>query len=390
MENFYKGASEHSMDVVHIFRLLLSLYFVISTISFSALYLPTIEYSYSLMHERQEAVRMVFEAAGTWLSSMMAYTNEVAPSSYVLTVDEDQLSADEGEPAKSKTISQFIKSFQNRPVDSTVQDHREIMICNHQIYADWLYLWGFLDQIHRAGSIKIIMKKELGDIPVVGFVMRKLGFIFLHRDWTKDAETFTRSLKEVNGYGLPYDLLIFPEGTTMLTENKRKSKEFARAQGLPEMEHVLCPRVKGLYTAISALKSTVEESSSVGLQGILDLTVGYSDVGAENIPETVYTLRSIFSGAKSPREIHINAAFVPLKEIPIESEEEFGKWLTARFARKEMLLDHFYKNKEFTGSIQLKRTIASRRNYAFLAGHVAVLHLFLFLLYTLLSPFLLS
>jgi 1-acyl-sn-glycerol-3-phosphate acyltransferase len=342
------------------------------------------------------AVRRVFEAGGTWLSAMMAYTNEVAPSSYVLTVDEDQMKAEaeelsgEADLAKSKTISQFIKSFQNRPLDDPVQDdHREIMISNHQIYADWLYLWGFLDQIHRAASIKIIMKKELGDIPVVGFAMSQLGFMFLHRDWAKDADSFTRDLKKITERGLPYNLLIFPEGTTLWAKGKEKSREFSRSNGYPEMEHVLCPRVKGLYAAVLALKDNGAGISADGLQGILDLTIGYSDVGAENIPAKVYTLRSIFSGSRSPREIHINAAYIPLGEIPTETEEAFGRWLALRFARKDKLLDHFYRNKQFTGKIQLKRTIASKKHYAYLTVHLLALHIFLYILYALLSPFLL-
>lgn len=381
------------MDIVQALKLLLSLYFVISTITFSSLYLPTIQQISSLTNEKQESVRRVFEAGGTWLSAMMAYTNEVAPSIYVLTVDDDQMKAEiEGEedPARFKTISQFIKSFQNRPMDDLINDdHREIMISNHQIYADWLYLWGFLDQIHRAGSIKIIMKKELGDLPVVGFVMRQLGFMFLHRDWAKDADSFTRDLRKITERGLPYNLLIFPEGTTLWAKGKEKSREFSRTNGYPEMEHVLCPRVKGLYTAILALKDNGAGISTDGLQGILDLTLGYSDVGAENIPAKVYTLRSIFSGSRSPREIHINAAYIPLEEIPLESEEAFGRWLALRFARKDRLLDHFYKHKEFSGKIQLRRTIASKKHYAFLTAHLLVLHIFLYFLYAVLSPYLL-
>lgn len=49
---------------------------------------------------------------------------------------------------------------------------RDIIIANHQIYVDWLYIWSLAVPLNRAGSIKIILKRSLlFAIPVLGIVL---------------------------------------------------------------------------------------------------------------------------------------------------------------------------------------------------------------------------
>lgn len=55
--------------------------------------------------------------------------------------------------------------------DSAVHPpNRLIVMANHQIYLDWIYLWEFLRKMELSGWVKIILKRSLMKLPVVGFV----------------------------------------------------------------------------------------------------------------------------------------------------------------------------------------------------------------------------
>lgn len=63
-----------------------------------------------------------------------------------------------------------------------IDQRRDIVIANHQLYMDWLYIWSMMGPLSRAGSVKIILKRSLMKIPILGPVR---SFILLHDDETK-------------------------------------------------------------------------------------------------------------------------------------------------------------------------------------------------------------
>ena len=181
--------------------------------------------------------------------------------------------------------------------------------------------------------------------------MKMLGFMFLKRDWSKDQMELKRNMRELNGRSLPYDLLIFPEGTTIHREGVEKSKIWIEKNGYPEMEHVLCPRSTGLYSIIRALKEKGEDDEDKSVQALVDLTFAYDGVTSDKEPGEVYSLWSIYIEGKAPKDIHVNFSLTPIDEIPTESEEAFTKWLVKRFARKNRLLNDFYSTGRFPAAI---------------------------------------
>src|SRR5277367_2640315 len=64
--------------------------------------------------------------------------------------------------------------------------HRLVLIANHQIYTDWLYLWwiAYTNGIH--GRLYIVLKESLKRIPVLGWGMQFSQFIFMKRNWEGD------------------------------------------------------------------------------------------------------------------------------------------------------------------------------------------------------------
>lgn len=56
-------------------------------------------------------------------------------------------------------------------VDAASPDkRRDIVIANHQLSLDWVYIWCIMVPLVRAGSVKIILKRSLLSIPIFGLV----------------------------------------------------------------------------------------------------------------------------------------------------------------------------------------------------------------------------
>ena len=96
------------------------------------------------------------------------------------------------------------------------------------------------------------------------------------------------------------------------------------------------------------------------LDGIYDLTVGYSGLTETDEPEKVYTLGQLFFAGNAPSQVHYHLSYIPLKEIPRQSADEFGEWLRERFYEKDRLLDEFYKNGKFPNSRSITKNLCPR------------------------------
>ena len=158
---------------------------------------------------------------------------------------------------------------------------RLIMMANHQIYTDWLYLWwvAYTNKMH--GHIYIILKESLKYIPIVGPGMMFYGFIFMARNWAKDKSRLQHRLRVLNksSHGGPLSgsqdldpmwLLIFPEGTNLSANTRNGSKKWADKQGIQDMRHQLLPRSTGLQFCLKELKGTID--------WVYDCTVAYEGV----------------------------------------------------------------------------------------------------------------
>lgn len=159
----------------------------------------------------------------------------------------------------------------------TLFPERLVLIANHQIYTDWIYLWWSAYTSRMHGHIYIVLKESLKHIPLMGWGMQFYGFIFMARKWADDKPRLQHRLQKLKAqHGGPmagsssYDpmwFLLYPEGTNMSPNTSRKNHEWAVKQGIPDMEHVLLPRSTGLQFCLQELKGTVN--------WVYDCTVGY-------------------------------------------------------------------------------------------------------------------
>ncbi|PYH94949.1 acyltransferase [Aspergillus ellipticus CBS 707.79] len=252
---------------------------------------------------------------------------------------------------------------------------RLVLIANHQVYTDWIYLWwvAYTNVMH--GRIFIILKESLKYIPIIGQGMTFYGFIFMARKWLSDKPRLqhrleklktrhTRSQSGSHQYD-PMWLLIFPEGTNLSVNTRRRSKEYGAKQGISSLKHELIPRSTGLFFCLQQLQDTVE--------WVYDCTVAYEGPPKGSLPDKYFTLRSTYLQGRPPTSVNMHWRRFAVSEIPLEDQDEFDSWLRGRWTEKDQLLDEYYEAgrfpSELAGSIDVglgseERRAAAAAGYA--------------------------
>ncbi|KAA1110654.1 hypothetical protein PGT21_028843 [Puccinia graminis f. sp. tritici] len=320
-------------------------------------------------------------ARKTFAIILILITQIFAPTNLVLTSDH------------SIDLNQVVRRDKNGNIIAIDLPSHSIIMANHQIYADWLYVWSlaYLADIHSA--LIIILKASLKWVPLVGPAMQMFSFIFLNRSWATDKkdltiqldqladQTYNPTMSSLNKIGL----LIFPEGTLVSPLTRPASKKYAEKCGVDDLKHCLLPRSTGSLFCMRALSQKIPDLK------LIDLTIGYSGVPADGHGQDYYTLQSIFGYGRPPPKVHIHIKVIPVSEIPIghvvprpstpnpisvsiptndlpvtidekkttpkelssmndptpEEVDRFDSWLRGLWVEKDMLLDQFYAHGRF-------------------------------------------
>lgn len=259
---------------------------------------------------------------------------------------------------------------------------RSIIIANHQIYTDWVFLWWLTSTADLAGNIFIILKKSLESLPIFGYGMKNFRFIFVSRKWAQDKITLHNGLGTIdaNSRGVgplagqsplrvdpngeifwdtnifdeskvcwPYSLILFPEGTNLSSKTRQKSAAFAEKISRQPFENVLLPHITGLRFALLALRPSLEV--------VYDVTIGYSGVKKEEYGELIYRLPNIFLKGKSPKLVDMHIRAFNVADIPMDDEDEFMDWLYKVWKEKDDLMETYYSKGSFDLDPELDQTI---------------------------------
>ncbi|CAI6333274.1 unnamed protein product [Periconia digitata] len=226
---------------------------------------------------------------------------------------------------------------------------RLVLIANHQIYTDWVYLWWIAYTSRMHGHFYIILKESIKYIPILGTGMMFYGFIFLSRKWATDQERFQYRLRKLsashNGpmagssYLDPMWLLIFPEGTNLSDNGRVNSKKWADKNGMPDMQHTMLPRSTGLRFCLSELEKTVEY--------MYDCTVAYEGVPRGQFGQDLFTIRSSYFEGRPPKSVNMHWRRFAVKDIPTHDEKLFGDWLLKRWREKDDLIEYYLEHDRF-------------------------------------------
>jgi hypothetical protein len=216
---------------------------------------------------------------------------------------------------------------------------RLVLMANHQLYTDWLYLWWIAYTNNMHGFIYIILKESLKNIPIIGWGAQFYNFIFLARNWEEDQRTFKKHLGKLNRKGDPMWLIIFPEGTNLSQTTREKSKKWAEKNGLQDMKHQLLPRSTGLKFCLNELRETTD--------WLYDCTIAYEGVPPGQFGQDIFTLRSSFFEGRPPKSVNMHWRRFHLDDIPIENTHAFEVWLRNRWREKDYMLEYFQRNNRF-------------------------------------------
>jgi len=210
---------------------------------------------------------------------------------------------------------------------------RLVMMANHQLYTDWLYLWWIAYTNNMHGYIYIILKESLKNVPIVGWGAQFYNFIFLSRNWEQDQAQFQTHLDQLNKPEDPMWLLIFPEGTNLAKSTREKSQAWAEKSGLQDMKHQLLPRSRGIQFCLQRLKTTTE--------WLYDCTIAYEGVPEGQYGQDIFTLRSSMFEGRPPKSVNMYFRRFKISTIPLNNDKSFEVWLRNRWREKDYLLEHF-------------------------------------------------
>uniref|UniRef100_A0A2K5E2Q8 Phospholipid/glycerol acyltransferase domain-containing protein n=1 Tax=Aotus nancymaae TaxID=37293 RepID=A0A2K5E2Q8_AOTNA len=175
-----------------------------------------------------------------------------------------------------------------------------VIILNHNFEIDFLCGWTVCERYGVLGSSKVLPKKELLYVPLIGWTWYFLEIMFCKRKW---EETGTERLSDYPEYMW---FLLYCEGTRFIETKHCVSKEVAAAKGLP-----------GFTVAAKCLRGTVA--------AVYDVTLNFR--GNKNP-----SLLGILYGKKY--ETDMCGRRFPLEEIPLD-EKEAAQWLHKLYQEKD-------------------------------------------------------
>lgn len=231
---------------------------------------------------------------------------------------------------------------------------RVILMANHQIYTDWLYLWwiAYANSVPAHGHLYIILKETLKWVPLIGPAMQIFGFIFMARKWATDKERLRYRLQKLNTRHFgplsgsrgdaqldPMWLFIFPEGTNLSANTRVSSVKYANKTGIPDMRHQLLPRSTGLQFCLQELKDTVPY--------LYDCTIAYEGIPAGGYGGDIFTLRSVYFQGRPPKSVNMHWRRFKISEIPYDDSDAMSEWVLQRWREKDDLLEAFLQTGKF-------------------------------------------
>ena len=233
---------------------------------------------------------------------------------------------------------------------------RVVLMSNHQIYTDWLYLWftAYTNSPPMHGHLYIILKESMKWVPLIGPAMQFYGFIFMARKWSTDQERLRYRLRKLNsqhsgpmsgtqgGKQLdPMWLLIFPEGTNLSANTRAGSAKFAEKSGIPDMRHQILPRSTGLQFCLQELKDTVPY--------LYDCTIAYEGIPPGGYGQDIFTLRSVYFQGRPPKSVNMHWRRFAIKDIPYNDHDAMAEWVLQRWREKDEMIETFLKSGKFPG-----------------------------------------
>ncbi|XP_068240667.1 lysocardiolipin acyltransferase 1-like [Palaemon carinicauda] len=202
---------------------------------------------------------------------------------------------------------------------------RSLLLLNHRNRLDWNFFWGALAHASSppAHNCKIVLKSGIRKFPGLGWIMQMSCYLYIHRRWEEDQRLMSNILDYYRDINHTFQILLFPEGTNLTKETKKKSDEFAVKAGLPFLTNVLHPRTTGFTYLVNKMRNGNQ------LDAVYDITVAY--------PHTLPLTELDVLRGKMPEEVHFHIKRHPVSSLPA-TDEGLKTWLAGVWSEKDELL----------------------------------------------------
>ncbi|XP_032829263.2 1-acyl-sn-glycerol-3-phosphate acyltransferase delta [Petromyzon marinus] len=208
-----------------------------------------------------------------------------------------------------------------------------IVVLNHNFEIDFLCGWTVCERFGVLGSSKVLAKKQLSYVPLIGWSWYFLEIVFCKRSWAEDSVTVARDLQRLRDYPENFWLLLHCEGTRFTPEKHAISMEVAERKGLPKLKHHLLPRTRGFALCVQNLRGTVP--------AIYDCTLNFRG-------HTKPSLLGVVYGRTYKADMCVRR--IPMEDIP-EDEKECGDWLNKLYKEKDDLQEEYEQSGKFPGQM---------------------------------------
>lgn len=200
--------------------------------------------------------------------------------------------------------------------DQIFNDEEILMICNHRTRVDIIFAgWCYASLFRSFPFLSVILKDDLKKIPLFGWCMQIIMYIFLSRNKAADLPHLKKMLQYAKSTGRNTNYFLFPEGTDLSETRKSESHAYSKAKGLKELNYVMYPKAAAFSTCLESLRAGTHTV-------VHDLTVAYRDYQqGERASEKAILLGHF------PKEIHLFVRKFQISDIP-ESEAEAKEVIT--------------------------------------------------------------
>ncbi|EPQ13355.1 1-acyl-sn-glycerol-3-phosphate acyltransferase delta [Myotis brandtii] len=240
-----------------------------------------------------------------------------------------------------------------------------IVVLNHKFEIDFLCGWSLAERFGVLGGSKVLAKKELAYVPIIGWMWYFTEMFLIHCEGTRFTEKKHQiSMQVAQAKGLPSlkhhllprtkgfavtvrslrNFLIHCEGTRFTEKKHQISMQVAQAKGLPSLKHHLLPRTKGFAVTVRSLRNVVS--------AVYDCTLNFRN--NENP-----TLLGVLNGRKYHADMYVRR--IPLEQVP-EDEDQCSAWLHRLYQEKDAFQEEYYR----TGTFPETPMVPSRRPWTLL------------------------
>jgi 1-acyl-sn-glycerol-3-phosphate acyltransferase len=167
--------------------------------------------------------------------------------------------------------------------DNVDKKRPTVFMANHLSFLDGPLLFLVIPQ-----SVRVILKKEIFRIPIIGWAMKFVGFVPVDRkglrSGRKSIEQATHLIKKRN-----YSYLIFPEGTRSLDGKMQAFRRGAFFLAVNSQVPIIPITLEGSYELMPKGRFSIKKGT---VRVVFHKAVPAQDYGEEDIPQLIESVRT--------------------------------------------------------------------------------------------------